>query len=157
MMQQCVIQQYIDFLEKHSIDRHFYCRAGDGTCWGEWEVHWQYTLNDERCWGVKRVTEGTWQRYSGQELLDALHANGVDISIIESEMLSTIKSMIVYSNLMIEDSKQLLGEQAVTEAMMEYHAFSDVLVSTLRTYVSLSETDKAKAKRQKNPPLRLVT
>ena len=151
------MQQYIEFLERHSLERHFYCRTNDPTHLVEWEVYWRHALNEQCCWGVKRVSEPVWQWYAGNEVMEVLQKGGADLSIVESEMLANIKSMVVYSHLVLEESKQLLGEGIIGEAMMEYHAFSDALVETLRHYVPVTEVDKAKAKHRKRASLHLVT
>lgn len=150
------MQQLIDFLENHAIDKNFYCRAHNYAGTTEWEVHWKHKPNQKRCWGVKRTLDAEWSWYTSKQLADVLSAFNINTDLIESEMVSNIKSMVVYSNLMLEEAKRVLGENIIADAMIEYHEFTQALISCLKQHVPLTDADKAHAKRRAPVKLHLV-
>jgi hypothetical protein len=146
----------IDFLENHAIDKNFYCRAYNFAGTTEWEIHWKHKANKKKCWGLKRTIETEWCWYTAAQLPEVIAAFNISVETIESEMISNIKSMVVYSNLMLEEAKRVLGENIISDAMIEYHEFTQALISCLKQHLPLSDADQAKAKRRAPVKLHLV-
>lgn len=150
------MQHLINFLETHAIDKNFYCRAYDFAGTTEWEIHWNHTPNEKKCWGIKPTLDIEWSWYTAKQLPEVLAAFKINTDLIESEMVGNIKSMVVYSSLMLDEAKRVLGDNIIENAMIEYHEFTQALISCLKQHVPLTEADRAQAKRRKPVKLRLV-
>lgn len=152
------MKQYIEFMEKYSIERRFYCRAYDVARQIEWEIYWNQGNDRRKSWGLKMTTEQEWNWYNGEQLVMLMDRYSIDMPLVESELVATIKSMLVLSSLMTADAEKLLGQDIVSLAMEEHEDFTRALVSAIKNYLPEVEVkDEKKSKREEKVQLRLVT
>ena len=77
------MKQYMKFLERFSPDKHFYTRTRCRRDDLEWEIYWNYKLNADGLWGIKRVDEREWQFMAVDQLCHAIRFRRLDPNPIE--------------------------------------------------------------------------
>ncbi|NRA45096.1 MAG: hypothetical protein HRU09_09100 [Oligoflexales bacterium] len=157
------MKKYMDFIEKYSVEKRFYCRLFDVYRKNEWEVSWKRNDDKEKSWAFKSVNDVQWTYYSSAELIKILGHSKIDVFGFEAELQCKIKNMIVFASLMQKEAKKLMGNDIVESSMAEYDEFANSLMETIKQLLPDSkvdpniEADKGVLNHKKQPSLKLVT
>lgn len=142
------MNNYIDFIEKFYMEKRFYCRIRDIYNKNEWEISWERKSAQESSWRYKKSDASEWSKCSKSDLYKSLSFHKIDVFQFESELQSKIKNMIVFSNIMQNEAKKLLGDNIVEVSLSEYEKFAKSLVETIRQFLP---EKKRKGEKLKNP------
>ena len=127
------MKKYLNFIEKYSLEDKFYCKLTDIYKKGRWEVHWNPREHGaKQPWKIKYEADDHWTYCHKRELLDYIYKYKVDILQFEDELISKIKSMIVFSVMMHDEAKTLLGKDIVKTSLKEYEDFAESFVQALK-------------------------
>lgn len=153
----------MDFIEKYSVEKRFYCRLSDVYSKNEWEVSWKRSENTEKSWAFRAVDDHHWNYFSADELIKVLNHHKADIFGFEAELQSKIKNMIVFASLMQKEAKKIMGQDIVESSLAEYDEFANALMETIKQLLPNSKIDpnvkvnKGILSEKKQPSLKLVT
>lgn len=153
------MKKYIEFWERHSLEKTFYTRVrnenGDPDM--EWEICWNGDKQESRPWGLRRIDDSQWHYYTLEQIYEVLQFQKLDIRMFVDEIMSQIKSKVVFAQLILTEAKSLFGGQFVNESMAEFEAFSDVLRQEVADILSSpSSSCQTKPQSSKTPNLKLV-
>ena len=157
------MKKYMEFIEKYSVEKRFYCRLFDVYRKNEWEVSWKRNDDKDKSWAFRPVNDAQWAYYSSSELVKILNHHKIDIFGFEAELQCKIKNMIVFASLMQKEAKKIMGKDIVESSMAEYDEFANSLMETIKQLLPDSKVDpklevnNGVLNEKKQPSLKLVT
>ena len=126
------MEKLIDFIEKYSIDKTFYCRVNDIYSKHEWEISWDKSESKGLAWSLKKADEDDRNLCSKAELIDLISFYNIDMVQFEAELQAKIKNMIVFVHLMQREAKKILGDDIIDVSLAEYDDFAKSLMDTIK-------------------------
>lgn len=115
------MQHLLDFIHEHSLEQQLYIAVPSSD--GDLELLWQRRSGDN-VWQVQlRGGAGEAELIHAGDLLDHLESRGANMEAIERELRALALVQIAFADLVLQDARQVLGADAVRQAVVGYRGF----------------------------------
>ena len=124
-----MIEKFMDFINSYSMDKKRYWVLKDIYDVKKFEVFW--APNNK--WSLKIDGNDDWlaENLGKDEFIEKLNENKCDISNLEGQMKGDILSQSLYAKIVVDKTKDLLGQEEMDKADDDFKEFNKTLISTV--------------------------
>jgi hypothetical protein len=123
------MQHLLDFVHEYTLEPQLYCVLGSPA--GELELLWN-RRTDASHWQLRpHKSDGPWEAIARERLIDTLAARGADMLRLERELHAIVSAQIALANMLLCSASELLGKDAVRDALVGHQEFARELTCTI--------------------------
>ena len=124
-----MIEEFMDFINSYSMDKKRYWVVEDVYGVKKFEIFWE---NNNK-WSLKQVGEEAWlkEKVSHDIMIETLTNNKIDLGSFEAQIKSDILSQSLYAKIVFDKTKDLLGQEAMDQADVDFKEFNKNLLETV--------------------------
>ena len=135
------MEKLIEFIEANVIEESLYwqiCQIYERTE-VVYEIRW--VKEDEKPWQLRNKDSiEQWKCYKGANLTEALNSHKISLPDFEHKLKTTILQNAVFANTILQKTKELLGEDAISKAIEDNEIFLHNLKKIIETLLIQDES-----------------
>ena len=129
---QKTLDQYLMFFESFSLNEPAHWSLHRSFLEKDHQLHWN--RKNSKSWEICYGTEKSEAlRYQREELIKYLKKEKFDTVQLMNSMERNIKSIVIISDILQDQAKQLLGAKAIEESRVQFKRFTEELSTIIRT------------------------